>query len=135
MPRSTDAQLDALKKRKGQIEAQISALNARRQKEAKRIDTRRKVVAGAILLEHCEHDASFKDLVASLLNRFLTRDVDRALFAEDFGWPMPARAPGQKAPDTLNSTVKPKGGDQPHEPAPQPDRPGPDSNAAGDADR
>lgn len=134
MPRSTDAQLDALKKRKSQIEAQISALNARRQKEAKRTDTRRKVVAGAILLEHCEHDASFKELVASLLNRFLTRDVDRALFAEEFGWPMPPRAPGQNAPATPDSTVKPKGGDQPHDTAPEPDRTGPNS-AGHDADR
>lgn len=111
MPRSTEAQLEALKKRKSQVEAQISALNARRQKDAKRQDTRRKVVAGAILLEHCEHDSGFKELVGSLLDRFLTRPVDRVLFAPDFGWPEPPPVPAEKPAKPEPATVKPEGGD------------------------
>ena len=101
MPRSTEAQLEALKKRKSQLAAKISSLNARQQKEAKRLDTRRKVVAGAIALEHCEHDPNFKELLGSLLNRFLTRPVDRELFIELFNFPpaLPVKSIGTEKPD------------------------------------
>lgn len=101
MPKSSEKQLEALKAKKAQIDARISALNARRQKEAKRLDTRRKVVAGAIALEHCEHDPNFKELLGSLLDRFLTRPVDRELFVELFGIAptLPAAAVQKEKPD------------------------------------
>lgn len=101
MPKSSEKQLEALKAKKKQIEAKITALNARQQKEAKRLDTRRKVVAGAIALEHCEHDPNFKELLGSLLDRFLTRPVDRELFIELFGIApaLPAPAVQNEKPD------------------------------------
>jgi hypothetical protein len=108
MPKSSEKQLEALKAKKAQLDARISALNARRQKEAKRLDTRRKVVAGAIALEHCEHDANFKELLGSLLNRFLTRPVDRELFVELFG--IDPATPGTPEKSTAKDKPdKPKG--------------------------
>lgn len=101
MPKSSEKQLEALKAKKKQIEAKITALNSRQQKEAKRLDTRRKVVAGAIALEHCEHDPNFKELLGSLLDRFLTRPVDRELFIELFSIApaLPTAAVQKEKPD------------------------------------
>lgn len=87
MTRSTDEKIAAAKTKRDQAQARLQSLLAAKAKAAKREDTRRKVVAGAILLEHCEHDEAFKATVRSVLDQFLTRPVDRALFKEDFGIP------------------------------------------------
>jgi hypothetical protein len=43
-------------------------------------DTRRKIIAGALVLERAETDAAFAAELAALLNRFVTKPQDRALF-------------------------------------------------------
>ena len=97
MTRSTEEKIAAAKRKRDQAQARLQSLLAAKAKEAKRADTRRKVVAGAILLEHCEHSADFKEAVRSVFDRFLTRPVDRALFAEDFGILPLADTPPDKA--------------------------------------
>ena len=80
MTRSKDAQIDALRKKRAQLDAQIRAVSARQVKEARKIDTRRKIVAGAVVLEHCEHDSEFKVAMTRIFDRFMTRNKDRVLF-------------------------------------------------------
>jgi hypothetical protein len=50
--------------------------NAKKKKE----DTRRKILAGAAVLDEASKQPKFKAELYDLLGRFLTRDNDRALF-------------------------------------------------------
>ena len=69
-----------LLQRKGQIEAQLRDLNARERSRERKMDTRRKVIAGALALEHAGIDPAFHAELFKLLNRYVARTPDRALF-------------------------------------------------------
>ncbi len=80
-----DDALDALKKKRDQLNARIAKLNARKASETRRIDTRRKIVAGAMLLDAVAADRKAEKPVgiarwwdAQLPH--LKRPQDRALF-------------------------------------------------------
>lgn len=100
MPRSKNTTLDALLSKKDKLDKQIAAARARESVKARKLDTRRKVVAGAILLEHCEHDAEFKALVWSVFDQFLTKPHDRPLFDLAPLPPVEGAAPGPSSPST-----------------------------------
>lgn len=57
------------------------------QEQQRKNDTRRKIIAGALALEHAQHDPDFAATLAGLLNEHVTKPQDRALF--DF---LPERA-------------------------------------------
>src|SRR5262245_4135588 len=64
-----------------------NAVNARIKREQsklkavdRRSDTRRKVLTGALVLEWAAKDADFSRELMVRLDRFLVRDIDRALF-------------------------------------------------------
>lgn len=80
-----DDALDTLKKKRDQLNARIAKLNARKASEARRLDTRRKIVAGALLLDAVAADRQAEQPVgiarwwdAQLPH--LKRPQDRALF-------------------------------------------------------
>jgi hypothetical protein len=50
------------------------------QKQERKDDTRRKIIAGAVALEYAEQNAGFAAELAALLNQCVTRPQDRALF-------------------------------------------------------
>jgi hypothetical protein len=77
MARPTKEQL--LEKKRA-IEAQLKQMDARDNAKARKIEAHKKIVAGAIALEHGNHDAAFKAQFDALLDRFVERDDDRALF-------------------------------------------------------
>ena len=66
--------------------------NARRQlddarqafRDRKR-DARRKIVAGAVVLRHANHDPAFMVLLQLVLQQHVTRPIDRQLFADLIG--------------------------------------------------
>ncbi|MGO7403426.1 mobilization protein, partial [Rhizobium ruizarguesonis] len=72
--------------RLAQLEAQRKTLQFRLGKQERAIDTRRKVLIGALVLHRLEHDrdVQFAGGIAEWLRRelpkFLTRDGDRDLF-------------------------------------------------------
>ncbi|MGO8334794.1 mobilization protein [Rhizobium ruizarguesonis] len=72
--------------RLAQLEAQRKTLQIRLSKQERAIDTRRKVLIGALVLHRLEHDrdVQFAGGIAAWLRRelpkFLTRDGDRDLF-------------------------------------------------------
>lgn len=80
--------LELLKQRRAQIDARIAKLGALRRADERRRDTRRKIIAGAILLEAVEHDrASAKpsgiaQWWAVHIEKVM-RPQDRALFEAD----------------------------------------------------
>jgi hypothetical protein len=69
-----------LLEKKARIDARLKALALIEQKQKRRADTRRKIIAGALALEHGEQDAEFGRQMAALLNRYVTRPSDRTLF-------------------------------------------------------
>ncbi|NEI31743.1 mobilization protein [Rhizobium ruizarguesonis] len=72
--------------RLAQLEAQRKTLQIRLSKQERAIDTRRKVLIGALVLHRLEHDrevhigGGLAAWLRSELPKFLTRDGDRDLF-------------------------------------------------------
>lgn len=79
-----DKRVLELKKKKAQLEAQLSDLEKRQKEKNRKEDTRRKVLVGAYVLEMLESDGKDITLNNSILkkelDRFLVRNNDRALF-------------------------------------------------------
>ncbi len=80
-----DDRLEALKQKRDQLNAQIAKLNARKAAESRRVETRRKIVAGALLLDAVAVDRAIEKPVGiarwwdAQVTR-LKRPQDRALF-------------------------------------------------------
>ena len=86
MARSTktpEQVLAELQAKKRQIDERIKTQSARLNAVERKADTRRKILAGAVALEHAEHDKDFKAKLYALIQRGVTRDNDRALFNLD----------------------------------------------------
>ena len=85
MPRrsSTD-RLELLRQKRDQIDAQLKALEARNKQAECKADTRRKVIAGALALEHFEknRNSEFARTLLRLLDEYVVRRHDRVLFPD-----------------------------------------------------
>lgn len=89
---------EKLKKRIEQDKARLKNLEAKQRQQERKKDTRRKVIAGALALEHSGIDPEFGKTMFKLLNRYVKRDQDRVLFAEIFEG-FPETAPHEPAPE------------------------------------
>src|SRR5579863_9784739 len=80
--RSAKDRLEDLRRQKAVIEAQMRALEARKKLAERKADTRRKVIAGALALEHftANRDSEFARILYRLLNEYVVRPHDRMLF-------------------------------------------------------
>ena len=67
--------------------AAVQKYESLKKRRDRRLDTRRKIIAGAIALEHMKHDGAFASAFQSLLDRFVTKGPERGLFG------LPPRAP------------------------------------------
>lgn len=81
MPRKT------IEQRLAELDAQRSALKARLGKQERANDTRRKVLLGALVLHRLESgrddfSKGLQDWIRREMPGFLTRDNDKALFAD-----------------------------------------------------
>ncbi len=83
---SPDA-IDKARKRVEQAKARLDALNARVATEGRRLDTRRKIILGGLLLDAATKDQRFAGIVSELMNR-IDRDQDHKAFA---GWSLPGK--------------------------------------------
>jgi len=83
---SPDA-IDKARKRVEQAKARLDALNARVATEGRRLDTRRKIILGGLLLDAAEKDGRFAGVVAELMTR-IARDQDHKAFD---GWSLPGK--------------------------------------------
>lgn len=75
--KAQEEKLKQLKALKQKQEAQKRAAEAKRNRTA---DTRRKVLVGAMMLEHMDKNEATKTSVMGKLDAFLTRPDERALF-------------------------------------------------------
>jgi hypothetical protein len=87
-----------IEQRLAELDAQRSALKARLSKTERNNDMRRKVLIGSLVLHHLEisDDQDFSKQLGEWLRRelpgFLTRDNDKALFADLIGPVQPGTA-------------------------------------------
>lgn len=95
--------------RLAQIEAQKKTLQARLGRQERAHDTRRKVLLGALVLQRLEagHDPAFTQRLADWLRRelpgFLTREADKALFADLIG-PSGTKGGADAPPQTADAS-------------------------------
>ena len=68
----------ALEQEAAQIKARIQRERARVREDERKRDTRRKIIAGALALEH--KDPAFQEALRRLLNEYVTRPDERGLF-------------------------------------------------------
>ena len=71
--------LESLKKKQGQLTAQIQLLEAVEKTRERKKDTRRKILIGAYILDKATKNGTFNQIVTEL-DTYLTRRADRALF-------------------------------------------------------
>lgn len=72
--------VETLLKRRAQLDAEILRLQTQSKKEARKIDTRRKILIGAIMMQEMEQRSDFDVWVRKLLAERLTKTRDRMLF-------------------------------------------------------
>ena len=63
-----------------QKNAEAERLAAQKQERDRKLDTRRKIIAGALALEHAQRDPAFGAALQGLLNEYVTKLPERALF-------------------------------------------------------
>ena len=91
MPLPTPEQIDKARLKAEQAKARLQALEARLGEAARKLDTRRKIIMGGLLLDAAEKDERYAKVVAALMQR-IEREHDRKAFE---GWtpPTPGNVP------------------------------------------
>lgn len=77
--KTTAEKIADLEKKKAQLTAQIQKQKSLEKTAERKRDTRRKIIAGALALEHMELDDTFRQTMTRLLNRHV-KESDRHLF-------------------------------------------------------
>ena len=80
MQRNRMSKLNRLKEQHQVIKARIREEESKLRDYERKLDTRRKVLAGATVLEWAKRDSDFSARLMMELKTFLVRDGDRALF-------------------------------------------------------
>ena len=80
LQRSLDDQIRALEDRRRKLDAQLARLHAAGRAEARKRDTRRKILAGAVVLNQANENETAKARLWKLLDQALVKDRDRELF-------------------------------------------------------
>ena len=75
-----DSKLKRLIEKREAVNARIQQEQNKLRADERRTDTRRKVLAGATVLEWAKRDSEFSPRLMTELKRFLVRDADRTLF-------------------------------------------------------
>lgn len=78
----TSNRLEKLQQKKAQLETQIKGLQAREQSQARKNNTRKKIIAGALALHHLDKnpDDPFSRKLLRLLDEYVTKPYERKLF-------------------------------------------------------
>ena len=71
---------EKLEREISQRQAQLSDLNARERDKERKRDTRRKIIVGALAMQHRAIDGDFNAVLSKLINEHVASPTDRALF-------------------------------------------------------
>ena len=88
MPLPTSDQLDKARLKATQAKARLQALEARLNEASRKLDTRRKIILGGLLIDAAGKDERYAKVVTALMGR-IDRDQDRQAFE---GWTPPVPA-------------------------------------------
>ena len=81
MPRAKPAdRIRQLEEQRARINAEIQRVRSRESVEERKRETRRKILAGAMVLDRVARKELAEKLFLADMDRFLERDQDRALF-------------------------------------------------------
>lgn len=87
----SEKRLQKLRQKKQQIDAQINKMASLQRAHERKLDTRRKIIAGALALHHAAKnpDDQFSRKLVRLLDEYVTKPYERSLFGlpalpEDF---------------------------------------------------
>ena len=81
MPRAKPAdRIRQLEEQRARINAEIQRVRSRESQEERKRETRRKILAGAMVLDRVKRKDLSEKLFKADMERFLDRDQDRALF-------------------------------------------------------
>ena len=81
MPRAKPAdRIRQLEEQRARINAEIHRVRSRESQEERKRETRRKILAGAMVLDRVARKELSEKLFKADMERFLERDQDRALF-------------------------------------------------------
>ena len=80
MAKSADERIAELEQQKQQIANRIARLRTIESTKERKRDTRRKILAGACVLDRADKDPASARHLRELLDAFLTKPPDRALF-------------------------------------------------------
>lgn len=75
-----NSKLKRLIEKRDAVNARIKQEQNKARSNERKSDTRRKILAGATVLEWAARDNEFSKLLTGELGKFLVRDTDRALF-------------------------------------------------------
>lgn len=75
-------EIQTLRKQREQLDARLKAAEGRQKEKDRQDDQRRKAIAGALALEHAAANphSEFTRLLSDLLDKRISRPLDRALF-------------------------------------------------------
>ena len=77
MAKSPEEKIEELNAARQRITARIQTERAKMRKQSRKDDARRKIIVGAVVLAHAEHDAAFKNRLETLIEKYTTREADR----------------------------------------------------------
>ena len=81
MPRAKPAdRIRQLEERRARINAEIQQVRSRESQEARKLETRRRILAGAMVLDRVARKELAEKLFLADMDRFLKREQDRAVF-------------------------------------------------------
>ncbi len=90
-------ELEALIKKRAQLDARIQNLKAKEATQQRKDDTRRKILVGSYILDK-NHKADTMDKIIQDLDKFLSKPNDRALFGLA---PREEKTPSQTHPERI----------------------------------
>lgn len=75
--KTPEEKIAELEQQEAQLKARILREKARARQQARKLDTRQKVIIGGMVKAHCEIDPAFKSQIDQLLDQHVRRDADR----------------------------------------------------------
>ncbi len=74
--------LDSLREKQKRLAARIRDFEAKERQRDRKLDTRRKIIAGALALHHMEKNptSDFTRKMTALIEEYVTKTTERALF-------------------------------------------------------
>ncbi len=90
-------ELEALMKKRAQLDARIQNLKAKEASQQRKDDTRRKILVGSYILDKNQKSGTMEKIIQEL-DKFLSKPNDRALFGLT---PREEKVPYQTQPETI----------------------------------